>query len=114
MATSPEAVWTAKTATAWTSDGEFATLKFGVPILAKNAGKPEDVRQKNAEKEFEREVYPTLDNNELWTIQDYLWEGPLEPDRTEYALTVFLKLKESVVPPTDNRVGSPNPPPPSA
>ena len=92
----------------------FRNLVFPVPILPENAGKSVSQRKKNAESVFKREVYPNLENHELWNITNLKWEGPIKPQMKKYILTARLKRNRKSAPPGDTTVATPTTPPPSA
>jgi hypothetical protein len=92
----------------------FKKLVVPVPILAKNAGNPADVRKQKAEREFKQLVFPRLPNHELWDITSINWKGPIKPQMKKYLMTVGLKRNKVVGPPSDPKVTQPTTPPPSA
>jgi hypothetical protein len=92
-----------------------AKLVFPVPIVQQNADKPASQRKKDAQKEFENKVFPTLRNSGLWRITSFKWKGPVKPKMNKYILTVGLKKKSNAPSPSgDSTVPQPNTPPPSA
>jgi len=92
----------------------FKKLVFSVPIMTENAGKPADVRKKNAEREFKQVVYPTLRHHQFFDITSIKWRGPIKPQMKKYIVTVGLKRNHVVGPPSDPKVAQPTTPPPSA
>ncbi|HEV8504234.1 MAG TPA: hypothetical protein VGQ53_02500 [Chitinophagaceae bacterium] len=102
-------------ATTTKAKSRFKKLVVPVPILAKNAAKPADVRKKKAEREFKQLVFPRLRNHELWDITSINWKGPVKPQMKKYLMTVGLKRNKKEGPPSsDPKVTTPTTPPPSA